>query len=195
MTKYILAGGCDRLYPEFFKQLARVVETESSQPRILSCWFSNHSDEADEKFPQYRDLLLTFFSRGTQVIKAERHSFMEQVAAADVVYLHGGHTDVLSAAMDEYGDLTEAFEGKMIVGSSAGANYLSRVGYSPGKAAAIKGSGLADIASVVHYGSKGWGGKTYTPEFWMSAVKKVKELSGDRQILLLPEGTFSVIEA
>lgn len=188
MTKYILAGGCDRLYPEYFTQLVRVIQTEVAHPKLLSCWFSNHADEADERFPAYREQMLKFFAEGTEIVKAEKATFIEQVADADVVYLHGGHTDVLFEAMAAYDDLESVFEGKIIVGSSAGANYLARVGFSPGKNTPL------DIAVVVHYGSMGFNGRTYEPEFWDEAVKRTREHSGSDQVLLLPEGSFSVID-
>lgn len=194
MTKYILAGGCDRLYPEYFTQLARVIQAEVARPKLLSCWFSNHADEAEERFPAYREQMLTFFADGTEIVKAEKATFIDQIADADVVYLHGGHTDVLFEAMAEYGDLKSAFEGKIIVGSSAGANYLTRVGFSPGKNMPVDGSGILDIAVIVHYGSMGFNGRTYEPEFWVDAAKRVREYSGSDQILLLPEGSFSVID-
>ena len=89
--------------------------------------------------------------------------------------------------------LKEAFEGKVIVGSSAGANYLSSVYYSPSKNLVGHGSGLVDVATLVHYGADSDGEISLSEAAWSSALDRVKEVSGkDRPILLLPEGTFNV---
>ena len=194
MTKFILAGGCDRLYPEYLTQLARVIETAVQQPKILSCWFSNSDEESEAKFPEYQAHFLKFFSEGSSFIKADRVTFIDQIRSADVIYFHGGHTELLFTALEPYGDLRASFEGKIVVGSSAGTNYLSSFGFSPRKASAQKGSGILDIATVVHYGSAGFGDMKFEPSFWDDAVKQVREKSGKQEVLLLHEGTFSVID-
>ena len=194
MTTYILAGGGDRVYSEYLNQLVRVIEAKVTRPKILSCWFSNSDETANAQFTEYRDYFLASFEDGTTFIRAERGRFIEQVRDVDVIYLHGGHTDLLLAAMQEYEGMEGAFTGKIIVGSSAGANYLSRVGFSPSKEGVVEGSGILDVATVVHYGSRGFGGKAFEPAFWDEATRKVREASGKDEVILLPEGTFTVIE-
>lgn len=183
MTKYILAGGCDRLYPEYFRQLARVIQAEVAQPVILSCWFSMTDEESEARYPEYSEKMKKYFGDSTVITKADRTTFMEQVAGADVVYFHGGHTDILLTAMAGYENISNAFSGKIIVGSSAGANFLSRVGFSPGKAKAVTGAGIVDVVSIVHYISSGFNEQTFSPGFWDEAVRDVKELSGSDQVL------------
>lgn len=195
MTTYILAGGGDRRYPEYLTQLARVIQTEVAQPKILSCWFSNPDDVAEENFLKYKEYFLSHFASGATFLRAERENFREQVRAADVIYFHGGHTSLLLPAMEQYGDLREAFAGKIVVGSSAGANYLSTVGYSPRARSAETGSGLTNLVTVVHYGSKGFGELMFRPEFWQEAVKSVCQKSGKDNVVVLPEGTFVVVKA
>ena len=91
-------------------------------------------------------------------------------------------------------NIREVFVGKIIIGSSAGANYLSRYGFSPSVNKACSGEGLLDVAVVVHYDSSGFSGKSFTPEYWQRAVEAVRDMSGQQEIVLLPEGTFTVIE-
>jgi len=195
MTTYILAGGGDRRYPEYIVQLARVIQAEVAQPKILSCWFSNPDDVAEESFPKYKEYFLSHFASGTTFLRADRDNFREQVREADVIYFHGGHTSLLLPAMEKFGDLHEDFVGKIVVGSSAGANYLSSVGYSPRARSGETGSGLTDLVTVVHYGSKGFGELTFTPAFWQEAVKSVCQESGKDNVVVLPEGTFVVVKA
>lgn len=194
MTKYILAGGCDRQYPEYLTQLARIIHTDFEKPKILSCWFSNLDDETEAKFPEYKEHFLEFFNEETKFIKAIKDEFLEQVENADVIYFHGGHTTLLLSAMERYGEMREAYRGKIVVGSSAGANYISKFGFSPSKATIGKGAGLVNVSTIVHFGSKGFNDMTFKSSFWQDAIKKVKKQSGSSEIVLLPEGTFTVID-
>lgn len=195
MTKYILAGGCDRRYPEYLTQLARVIHDDFEKPKILSVWFSNSDEVALEKFPKYKEFFMKYFVDGTEFIKAEKDKFLQQVEASDVIYFHGGHTTLLLPTMEAYGDMKQAFDGKIVVGSSAGANYLSRFGFSPSKNTVGKGSGLTSLSTIVHFGSRGFGELTFQPQFWQNAAEKMKQESGFNEVTLLYEGTFVTIEA
>ena len=194
MTTYILAGGCDRRYPQYMSALARVIQTEVNAPRILSCWFSNPDDEAPDKFASYSSYFLQNFAQGTTVKMAEADSFLEQVAEADMVYFHGGHSKLLLDKMQHYGDMKAAFEGKIIVGSSAGAVYLSSMSYSPTARAVVQGSGATSLNTVVHYGSEGFGDKTFESSFWHEATEAVRAASDSGEVVVLPEGTFIVVK-
>ncbi len=194
MTRYILAGGCDRKYPEYLTQLARVIQIDFEHPRILSCWFSNPDNEVETKFSNYKEHFLKFFGESTIVTKATKDEFVEQVVNADVIYLHGGSTTLLLAAMEEYGSMHEIFQGKIVVGSSAGANYISKVGFSPSIVTTGKGAGLASVSTIVHFGSRGFNDMTFDSQFWQDAIKNVRELSGSDDVILLPEGTFTVVD-
>ena len=194
MTKYILAGGCDLQYPEYLSQLARIIRTDFEQPKILSCWFSISDDEAEAKFSDYKEYFLNFFNEKTEFIKATKDEFLDQVENANVIYFHGGHTTLLLPAMERYGEMREVFRGKIVVGSSAGANYISKFGFSPSKATVGKGTGLVNVSTIVHFGSRGFNDMTFKPSYWQDAIKKVKEESGSNEVVLLPEGTFTVID-
>ncbi len=194
MTTYILAGGCDRKYPEYVAQLGRVVHYKVARPRILSCGFAEDDERAEEKFPEYRDLFAKSFGEHESFIKAEKAQLVEQIREADVVYLPGGETDALLQAMRQYPGIEREFEGKIVVGSSAGAHYLASYGYIPDERRLDVCGGLLDVAVVVHYGSPGYSGTTIDPTVWDEAVRKVREASGRDEITLLPEGTFTVIE-
>lgn len=195
MTRYILAGGCDLLYPDYLTQLARVIHSTIEQPHVLSCWFSNSEDDANEKFPEYKEYFLSFFNEGTEFIKASKTNFLDEIERADVVYFHGGHTSLLLTAMQAYGDLKDSFEGKIIIGSSAGVNYISNYGFSPRSAETSHGAGLVDVSTIVHFGSKGFAGMSFDQSFWENAAKKVKANSQSNNVLLLPEGTFAVFDS
>ena len=184
----------DRKHPEYLAQLARVIHTDLTKPKILSCWFSNSDEDADRKFPEYKEHFLSFFQQGSTFVRADKEKFLEQVNNADVIYFHGGHTTLLLPAMEKYENIEKVFEGKIVVGSSAGANYLSSTSFSPSKATAEEGGSLTNLAVIVHFNSIGYGDLTFEPSFWQDAIGKVREKSGNNDVILLPEGTFTIVD-
>lgn len=194
MTKYILTGGGDQGYPEYATQLARVIGNEIKNPKVLSCWFSNPDEDGIQKFNQYRNFLVAIFGDDAEIICASKEDFISQLQYADVVYLHGGLTDLLIESMKVYDNLEESFKGKIVIGSSAGANYLANYGYSPTMREVRQGSGLVDRNVIVHYGSQGYNDMTFTHDFWVEAIKHIKKTSESDEVVLLPEGTFTVID-
>ena len=194
MTMYILAGSEDMRHPEYAEAIARLVSMKVAQPKILSCLFSKPAEVADTRFPKLREFFLSFLPEGSEFMRAEPDTFVEQVRAADVVYFHGGHTSLLLTAMQQYPDIEKEFTGKIIIGSSAGANYLSSCGLSPRAGKVGLSGGILDVAVVVHYGSSGFAGMTFQPEFWDEAVETVRAAWGKGEVILLPEGMFTVIE-
>lgn len=193
MTIYILAGGGGSEYPEYMAQLGRIVHAEVSMPKILSCGFSSDDARAEEKFPKHRKVFEEGFGDFAEFVMAKKEVFVEQVRVADVVYFHGGSTNSLVEAMAAYPGIKKEFEGKIIIGSSAGANYLSSCGFSPSISDIGQSGGIVDAAVVVHYGSAGFNGMTFTPDYWRRAAEMVRQASGKNEVLLLPEGTFAVI--
>ncbi len=195
MTMYILAGGGDSSYPEYMTQLSRVVHAEVARPKILSCGFSSEDSQAEEKFLKRKELFEEKFGGIAEFVMAKKDGFIEQVRAADVVYFHGGSTRSLVDAMQAYPAIEREFIGKIVIGSSAGANYLSSCGFSPSISAVGQSGGIVDIAVVVHYGSSGFNGMAFNIDYWQHAAEAVRNASGKREVLLLPEGTFIVIRA
>lgn len=194
VTTYILAGGADGEYPEYMTQLGRVVHARVARPKILSCGFSSDDARAREKFPRHKKMFEERFGAFEEFAMAEKDRFVEQVRAADVVYFHGGSTNSLVDAMQAYPGIDKEFEGKVVIGSSAGANYLSSCGFSPSINDIGQSGGILDVAVVVHYGSPGFNGMTFDGGYWQKAVETVRKASGKDEILLLPEGAFAVIE-
>lgn len=194
MTTYILAGGADSSYPEYMIQLSRVVHSMIANPKILSCGFSSDDAQAKEKFPKRKKMFEERFGGFAEFVMAEKDRFVEQVKTADMVYFHGGSTNSLVDAMRVYPGIEELYRGKIIVGSSAGANYLSSCGFSPSIGDVGQSGGIVDAAVVVHYGSNGFNGMTFDLGYWERAAEAVRKASGKKEIILLPEGTFAVIE-
>lgn len=194
MTLYILAGGCDGLYPEYIEQLGRVVRTQVIRPKILFCEFASEDVRAEARFLKHKKMFEEGFGSFETITMATKDRFIEEVRGADIIYFHGGRTSTLLDAMQMYSGIKKEFSGKIIIGTSAGANYLSSRGFSPSTGKVSEGSGIVDVAIVAHYGSSGFEGMSFDTGYWKSAVEAVRAASGKDKVALIPEGTFAVFE-
>lgn len=194
MTKYILAGGCDRLYPDYGSRLAEVILREVEKPTILSCMFSQEPDRRAQKHEHFDEWFVKYFGSQIKILHEDESSFFQQLNEADVVYLHGGTTRTLLENLPNFKRFKEAVSGKIVIGSSAGANYLSSVCYSPSINQTMEGTGIVDVGVVVHYGIEQFDDTKYSYEQWQNAAREVEMKAKDRPTLLLPEGTFAIIK-
>lgn len=193
MTLYVLAGGRDRAYPEFWERLSDLILREVQSPRIVSCMFASNEDEVKERFESYKSTFTQYFGQ-SEVVLARRNVFYEQIKSSDVIYLHGGRTSLLLQAIPEYDRFKQAVEGKIVIGSSAGANFLSTVCYSPSRNENVRSSGILPIASIVHYGIEEFEGKPISAQEWQDIRQAlVTEVGKSLPVVLLPEGQFSVL--
>jgi peptidase E len=121
-------------------------------------------------------------------------TFSEQLKWADVVYFHGGTTFLLKEILDTFPELSSQLKGKVVVGSSAGANVLAGTYYSPKRDKVGKGLGFVPFASVVHYGAEGDGEVSLDTARWQQVIERTQAAKAvDETLLLLPEGTFTAI--
>ncbi len=195
MTTFMLVGGSEiDANTNFGQRLSKTVASFASQPKILDCQFAK-PDLPTQK-ASYQGWLKFFdeYFPGSEVELARQESFYEQVAWADVVYLHGGSTKTILEALPDYQKVQQAFEGKIVIGSSAGANYVSNYCFSPNADRVIKSNSFLDISLIVHYSSTQIEDKVVDMAFWRSAVDRVRQASGKDEVLLLPEGEFVVIQ-
>lgn len=192
-TLYILAGGCDRRYESYGDELAAIVTAWKPSPKILNCFFSQDPLVWSEKALEWSAWIAKYFGSDVEQQVASVEDFRSQVAWADVVYLRGGETKRLIETLAPFEDTKAMFEGKVVIGSSAGANYLSRAFYSPSKDIIGIGIGIVPTSVVVHYGIDDFEGKKMTQSDWRTVVERVgdKTQPGDA-ITLLPEGKFSL---
>lgn len=114
-------------------------------------------------------------------------NFGEVSAWADIIYMPGGDSAVLRQNIDACGDIAKIWDGKVIVGSSAGANLLCQ-GYIKldGKKFG-KGLGWVEASCIPHWRSD-YGG--YTDEDWDWAEQEALRNLPDVPLLCLPESEF-----
>lgn len=195
MTHYILVGGNDRAYDEYGENVSRVIRPLIKTPmKILSCQFAKNEEDWQKVFESWKSWFLKYLGDDAQLQLAAPETFLEQITWADVIYLHGGHTWKQEAMIKQYTDLEERFEGKIVIGSSAGANYLSKTYYSPSLDKIGHGSGIVPLNIIVHYGAGSDGEVAFTPSKWSQVVERMKSTIVGEEITLLPEGEFVVFE-
>lgn len=186
MATIILVGGSETAATQYGDRLARIVLPHfSTPPRILSCQFAKRDLAAQQDSLQEWQAFFTAYFPDSPVELAEAEQFYEQVRWADIVYLHGGHTATLLEALPDIRQFRRAVAGKMVVGSSAGANYLSAYGYSPNAETVYQGSGLVPVTTLVHYGAAEY----MSMRQWRGLGERLANEYSE-PVVCLPEGEF-----
>ena len=197
MTTYILAGGADRKKPKFGEKLTAEVHKRIDGPvRVLSCVFAEPREMWSEKFASRKPWLRQLFGDDTETELAFPDQFREQIKRANVIYVHGGDDALLGHYLNQYGDIRELFEGKIVVGSSAGADWLSANFWTCDWRQSMQGSGIVPLNIMVHYGSAYGADDPRGPIDWQKAEAEFQAAIGaDKTITHLPEGEFVVVES
>jgi len=142
MTKYILQSGNVKNYPEKMKKYNEEIfrdfiegskeDSESAviagRPvKVLFCLFSQKREDWEMKYKVYSDKLkedvLTDFGLELEIKMVRPDEFVEQCQWAEVIMIAGGDDDLLQYRMSKF-DVPKIWEGKIVTGSSAGADYL-----------------------------------------------------------------------
>jgi peptidase E len=194
-TTLILAGGNDRTTEGYAKHLEdELVKYISSRPKILSCFFSAPENEWPTKYQNWKEWFTTNFSFDFEYDYAQKATFLQQIDEADIIYLHGGNTQLLFDSLPNVDDLKRHLEGKVVVGSSAGANTLSKDYWSSSRAVPAHGLGIVDVNIMVHYGTLSHEGRVRTPEDWKKEEVEFQKFVGAEEIIHIPEGQFIVVQ-
>lgn len=147
---FILCGGSEWKYETSMQKMADFILERVAQPKILDVWFAMPEEKRkkyDAIFVEHYQNNRILFERKT----ATQENFIEECKWADVINIHGGSSDLLFPVMQKY-DLNILRENKIVIGSSAGAKFLSS--YSPdwnGKSLR-EGSKILPLNVIVHYG-------------------------------------------
>jgi hypothetical protein len=193
-TIFILFGGNDRKSLDYGRQLSEEVAKHIPNPKILSCFFSWPEETWEQKAKVWKSWFSDHFTQGFIYDYAKLDSFFEQIDAANVIYFHGGDTNLLFENLPNAEELRTHFDGKVIIGSSAGANMLSKYFWSSKRAVFGEGLGILDINVMAHYGTLDHEGFKRTPEDWKREEAEFQKRIGESVITRLPEGQFVVIE-
>lgn len=134
-----------RYYQEMVKGLA--------QPKVLLVYFAREDDEIPGLIERDKNNF-AWANPGVEIeyLVATEGDFAKQVQESDVILLADGETDKLIATVKRTGiDLKQAFEGKIVSGSSAEAYLIAEWYYTNNDREIRRGLGLLPIAVWAHY--------------------------------------------
>lgn len=187
-TRYILAGGNDRSTNEYWLKLSQL--TNKRPVKLLSCFFSREGEDINALFNGYVPFFKLAFGKDAECRLATPENLEEQIKNSDVIYFHGGNTSALRKVMDTYPGIEKYWKDKIVIGSSAGAHYLSKTYWTPGRRKVENGSGILPVNIMVHYGSSYGSDEPEGPIDWQKAEAELKKVVGNEKIVKIPEGDF-----
>ena len=153
-TTYILHGGkAQDTNPQndlFFKEILE--RTKLNNIKVLLVHFAGNPERAvlnkqidSDQFERNKG------DQNVTIQIAAKDKFIQQLSWADVVYFGGGTTIKLLEELKGFPDLKTHFEGKVIAGESAGANFLATLCYSKSGGGIIKCFGILPIFVYPHF--------------------------------------------
>jgi len=192
MTRYILSGGYPWKAPDggkaFFEELARGYE---EPVKILECLFARPEDAWTKAYVEEQELVARLLpDKNIEFQLARRDAFIEQIRWANTIYLRGGDTAALLAALAQYPGWEKELGGKTLAGGSAGAMVIAKYSYSIDELALEDGLGLLPIKVQVHYRSD-----YNAPHVdWDNADEALASYKEKLPVWNLGEGEFKVFE-
>jgi len=192
-TRYILAGGYLHKAPDasgeaFCRELAKGIAKKPV--RILDCLFARTEDSWEEKYKEDQ----MFFAKHLEDFElelADPKKFTEQVRNSDVIFFQGGTPRQLISLLDLDGGWRKELDGKVLAGSSGGADALCKY-YGVGKTHRVgEGMGLLPVKCIPHWKSD----YSDHPVEWDALLRELKEYKEDLPVYTIPEGEYVVIEA
>jgi len=193
MTKYILIGGYIHKAEDggkaFCEELAKGIEPKPI--KILDCLFARTEDTWAVKFKDDQE----FFAKNMQDFEidlASPDTFIEQVKKSDVIFFQGGTPRLLMSHLDPNGEWIKELDGKVLVGSSGGADTIVKY-YGVGKTSNIgEGLGLLPIKFIPH-----WKSVDYAQGLeidWEALLEKLKSHKEQLEVVTVGDVEFVVFE-
>ena len=193
-TKYILCGGIAKATLTQAQAFAQEVTKGLEKPSIVFCGFAKPEAEWEMRKKEIESLFTQFTDISTPLIIASRSSFIKEIEKHPIIYLAGGNTPDLYAALTHYSTdplfWKKLFAGKVIVGTSAGVNVLTTLSYNVDHQIFQKGLGILPIASLVHYLSS-----TYKAGLGWSEIEKLLRGKTDLPLYCIKDGEFAVLHS
>lgn len=155
-TKIIVSGGyANEINSENTKFYREILRDTPDKLSVLIILFAKPKDVWAEK-SQY---VIDQFERveGSKAIKysiATEKDLEGQLDKSDIVYIHGGDTDLLIESIQKHSDFINEIKGKIVAGESAGTYLLSRCFYSKTLQEIRDGLGIIPVKVVCHFKGK-----------------------------------------
>ncbi len=187
MTKFILHGGATSLPSIHNKNFfAEIVKSLPKSARILNVYFAIPKEKWKELL---EDDKRKFFNANPDkklefsIANQDIDVLIKQISSVDAVYIRGGKEVFLYEIFGKIDNLAELFQGKVVVGSSAGAYVLSKYFYSDSRNKIEKGAGILPVKVLAHWS-----------EDKVDKLEQLKKYKEDLEVYAIPETEFVVIE-
>lgn len=177
MIKFILHGGNtskinidnDNFFKEFGSEL-------KNGRKILLNYFARDEHEW-EKLAKEDENRISGLNKNNKIKFeiAKEDIFEKQIKSADVIYFRGGDTYKLLGKLKKIKKIESLFEGKTIIGSSAGACVLGKYFYDNDYNKFDNGLGIIDYKIFCHY-----------DESCLNLARKLDDYKEKLELILLP---------
>lgn len=153
-TKFILHGGfakgkTDEDNSKFYTEILK--DAPGKAKVLLVCFAKDDDRILDATTRVMAEFNKNKWQKEITFEIANNESFLEQIKSSDVIYFNGGRTLKLLDVLKKFPDFRNLFDGKIVVGESAGANVLARYFYSPNADSVGEGLGFLPIKIIPHY--------------------------------------------
>jgi hypothetical protein len=184
MIRFVLHGGdtseknCDN--NSFFKEMTL---GKKGKVQVLLNYFARPDWEIIELSKQdIKRFKLESVNKNLEFDVAKNNEFSKQLEWADVMYMRGGVTSLLTKKLSRTPNLENLFDGKTIGGSSAGVYALVKYYFCNDEKKIGKGLGILNIKAYCHYGQKD-----------REVVEKLASYKEKLPLLVLPNHKWTVI--
>ncbi|MBM3893547.1 hypothetical protein FJ365_04075 [Candidatus Dependentiae bacterium] len=192
MTKYILIGGFASKAADRGKAVCEEMVKGFTQPvKLLICLFARPEEGWASKFEEDKLFIAGHLpSVQLEMRMATRDDFAQQVQWADVIYLRGGDTPQLLAALRKNATWMQYLAGKTVVGTSAGACVIAQYDYDIDHFKLSENLGLLPFKVLPHYRSD-YGAPHVN---WDKIEQELLAYKEPLELITLREGEYRVFE-
>ncbi len=192
--KYILVGGYIHKAPDggkaFCEELIKGID--KNPVKILDCMFARKIESWKESIEK-DNIFFSKFISNFKIELANPNNFIEQVKNSDIIYLRGGYTSPLIELLSKDISWVKELDGKVLAGTSAGADAIAKYYCVPKTNRVGDGLGLLPIKFIPHWMSD-YSDDEVRDIDWDGELKKLKDYKEDLPIYTLQEGEFKVFE-
>lgn len=193
MTRFLLCGGNDRAYPEFLSAISKEIDHFTHHPTMLSVMFSTCDEDREAKFESWKRWWTDNSVDFDAYELATADSFLGRLERSNIIFFHGGDNQLTFDALEPFIDIREKLVGKLVIGSSAGAFWLSKAFFSRSAGGWRAGKNIVPYDVMCHYGVS----EQDNPiEDWVACEKLIEQFNDDRpeDIVKLREGQIFAYE-
>lgn len=188
MKRLILMGGRPWFAEDGGKNFVETLfRYYPEQVKLAFCIFAQPEEQWEETRAWNTRMFDKF--KGNRTVSYQtmtKENFAEVSAWADVIYLPGGDSFALSEKLKPF-DVGMLWDGKVIAGSSAGANLMCEGHISLDHKAYGQGLGWVKATSIPHWRSNY---NNYTNEDWDLLEQKALSEAPGTPVLCIPESDF-----